>query len=1115
MRVSALITASLAVILALSLLPPASAQDGSVAEDPGSSSSPAAEAWEPGQLDVDWAQFARDNAAEYRSSSFAQADDVDGREARERLQAETAAAYAEATGADVPAAFQQNLDPSRTSAIAQQYYDECDDGTNLPDGGVQATRATLYSGGADTTGSISYNVGGPAPAPLIDLRSMFVLQSTDDRNRFDQTAFLMYACQEWATADLGPGGITFGLYTNFESGEEQYPTVLGDPETGPDFIVSIFPEPAVPERPIQIMAIRTPSRDPATWTLTHLDEARRLDGFVVDGTVPTSALGDFTADSGFAWTVEVEDAQQPTRGRDWFPERNYLLRVGEGEDAEVGTHIPQFPVPDACGIQRESSNDFVLTPQQVTPNDDGYPQQWYHPQVRSPQAWDTIRDSSAGGRSRPVTVAVVDTGIDATRFDFLDGGPRVVAGFDAVYGLELEGGDNGGAIGPFLGPRAVGYETFGATPPPRNSDRDPHGTGVASLIGARGNNTFGIAGMDWGVRLMPIRVNDINGCITSTTVADGIKWAADHGADIIHISLAATDVGTVDAGDDPDRPGVDGVPECADGLDNDGNGLIDHDGGPLGPEFADPDCDGPNDPREGPEAGTSRDPLRETIDYALEKGVPVVAAAGNFGSLDDPVIYPAAYPGVITVGATDRSGERAFYSSTGRWLDVVAPGGDNSGTLAGDLAVLWELDRIRSVAGTSFSAPIVTGALSLYMGLNPHITRAFRPSPTPPDPAGNMPTCIVEADGVCRGYTRTVDDLRIAVQNGVQDLAPRGHDGLTGWGRLDVDRMLDVNAVGGPLADPSRAQLPRTNADAVIEAAEGVALSRPLVLPPFVLLSRSDVAVDALSASPLLADGPLLVATRAGVAPSTLQVMDELMPGGGLVYLLGGTNALPPHIEEQLVDAGHRTIRLAGESRFETAVVIAEEARRLGADSSQVGIVRADGGDDPTAQWADALTGGAWAAASRMPVLVTGTDDLHPDAAAALERWGTQSTTVFGGTAAISDSVMARLPGPTRIAGDSRDATAVAIADRFFADSDGAVVVNGFYARGWVPGLAAAGWAADLDRPLLYTGARDVPTSTADLLQRRCHGVEGIQIVGGASFVTGSAEAALMEAVTC
>ncbi len=1234
MRLSAVKTALVSGALALGLLPAALAAP-SVAEPADSStdtsfSGTVQQTWSPGELDIDWAAFAAEHREEFERSEFASAGDG----AADRADAARAAVQAEYLGEASSDATYSSLEQQRSGAIAQQYYDECDDGTNLPNNGLQASRQLLFRGGADGVFGPSYNVPNPGgsgnePPPRIDLRSMFILQTTDDGGRFDQTAFLVDACQEWGNTDRGAGGITFGLYVTAEEGETQYPTVLGDPEAGPDFVVSIFPENNVPGRPLQIMAVRTPSRNASTWTVTWLDEAQRLDGYEIDGVVPTSAIGDFTADSGFAWTVEVVDTQTPEGGRDWFPERNYLIRVGEGDSAVEGTHVPQFPVPETCGLQSESAVRYNLEPQAV-PNDDGYPVQWYHPQIATPSAWDTIRDSSTGGRSRPVTVAVIDSGIDSTRFDFLAGGARVVAGLDAVYGLELEGGNNGGAIGPFIGAQATGYESFGAAAPPRNSDRGPHGTAVASLIGATGNNTIGIAGVDWGVRLMPIRVNDVNECIDNVVVAEGIKWAVDHGADIIHISLGSPETadgsgsdlqpecndgvdndgdGTAD-GEDPgcvneqdgsEGPGdnaPDSTPEqvaacadhrdndgdgvvdladddcedatdnfespqtplvqpaepmeCADGIDNDGDGFVDAtDNADLG-TVADPGCEGEDDGSEGPslaDVGTidelapacsdgrdnndddvladaedaqclnatdnnegrdervvNVDPLREVIDYALEQGVPVVAAAGNRGADDDPVFYPAAYPGVLTVGASDRSGERAFYSSTGRWLDIIAPGGNNQGTLSQDIAALWELDRIRPVAGSSFAAPLVTGAASLYLGLNPHITRGFTPSAQPPAPGANLPD---------NGYQRTVDDVKIALQNGVRDLFPQGHDIFNGWGRLNVDRVLDIPALGGPLVDPARLQLPRTNADSVIEVAEGVALSRPLVFPDFVVLTRNDVAVDALAGASLLRGGPLLVSTHDAVSDSTMAAMAEVLPNGGRVYVLGGEAALSADIDTQLASHGYEVVRLAGDSRVDTALAIAEEVRRVYPGSTTVALARSDGGNDPTAQWADALSGGAWTASTGTPLLVTPGDQLHPGVADALQRWGTQETILFGGEAALSQAVEAAVPGARRIGGADRAATAAMIAEDLWGDTEGFMVANGYYARGWPAGLAAAGWGADVNAPLLYTGADAVPQATVDVLAAACPDTDSMQIVGGASLVTGSAETQLLEAATC
>ena len=251
------------------------------------------------------------------------------------------------------------------------------------------------------------------------------------------------------------------------------------------------------------------------------------------------------------------------------------------------------------------------------------------------------------------------------------------------------------------------------------------------------------------------------------------------------------------------------------------------------------------------------------------------------------------------------------------------------------------------------------------------------------------------------------------------------------------------------------------------------------------------------------------------MAASTLDVLAQKVEPGGTVYVLGGEAALGPQIDTQLTDAGYEVVRLAGDSRFQTALAIAEEVRRLTPGSNTLAIARADGGNNATAQWADALSGGAWAASTNTPIVITDTATLHPEVATAIQEWGITDTVVFGGQAAISDEVATQLPSPDRIAGDDRAATAVAVANELWQDTDGFLVANGYFARGWVHGLAAAGVAADLDSPLLYTGYDTVPSATADLLATSCTSSDDVLIAGGATLVSGTAETALMEATTC
>src|SRR5262249_25137411 len=126
--------------------------------------------------------------------------------------------------------------------------------------------------------------------------------------------------------------------------------------------------------------------------------------------------------------------------------------------------------------------------------------QWYMRQIGAEAAWDV----SVGGAD--VIVAVVDSGVDPNHPEFKG---RLVPGLN----LMNEGGDTRDTVG--------------------------HGTAIAGLIGARGNNGEGMAGPAWTSRIMPIKVGDEEGAKSSDT-ARAARWAADHGARVINMSLGTT-----------------------------------------------------------------------------------------------------------------------------------------------------------------------------------------------------------------------------------------------------------------------------------------------------------------------------------------------------------------------------------------------------------------------------------------------------------------------------------------------------------------------------------------------------------------------------------------------
>lgn len=142
----------------------------------------------------------------------------------------------------------------------------------------------------------------------------------------------------------------------------------------------------------------------------------------------------------------------------------------------------------------------------LTPNDPLYGSQWHHPKINSPLAWDIFT-----GNNSSVIVAICDTGVRKTHEDMVG---RFVSGYNSASN-QTEA--NGGQVNDIHG----------------------HGTHVAGIVAATGNNGKGVAGMAWGVKIMPIRVsNSSNGGSNISWMVAAINWAADNGAHILNFSYS-------------------------------------------------------------------------------------------------------------------------------------------------------------------------------------------------------------------------------------------------------------------------------------------------------------------------------------------------------------------------------------------------------------------------------------------------------------------------------------------------------------------------------------------------------------------------------------------------
>lgn len=196
-----------------------------------------------------------------------------------------------------------------------------------------------------------------------------------------------------------------------------------------------------------------------------------------------------------------------------------------------------------------------------------------------------------------------------------------------------------------------GYNTINDT---TNADDDNnHGTHVAGISAGIVDNNAGISGIAGKSKIMPIKAMGSNGTGQLSDVVEGIYWAADHGAKIINMSLGFT--------------------------------------APSAPQS-----------------------LQDAVDYAYNKGVVVIAAAGNDNT--GTPRYPAALNHVIAVAATDSSDKKASFSNYGSHIDVAAPGVNIYSTIRDG--------QYGMMNGTSMAAPNVTGVVALILANNPSLTPA-------------------------------------------------------------------------------------------------------------------------------------------------------------------------------------------------------------------------------------------------------------------------------------------------------------------------------------------------------------------------------------------------------
>src|SRR5699024_3263441 len=187
-----------------------------------------------------------------------------------------------------------------------------------------------------------------------------------------------------------------------------------------------------------------------------------------------------------------------------------------------------------------------------------------------------------------------------------------------------------------------------------------------------------------------------------------------------------------------------------------------------------------------------------------------------------------------------------------------------------------------------------------------------------------------------------------------------------------------------------------------------------------VILARGKEYADALSGVPLAykLDAPILLTPTEQLWERTMDEINRLNASN--VIILGGPDAVDESVQKQLENNGLDVERIAGNDRFETAEKIAMKVAPAGADK----VVLANGMDFP-----DALSAATHAAQHNMPVLLSKADWISETTEDTIAELSAKETIVVGGKEVIQDKILANLPDSTRLAGDDRYETNVAVND--------------------------------------------------------------------------------------
>ncbi len=640
----------------------------------------------------------------------------------------------------------------------------------------------------------------------------------------------------------------------------------------------------------------------------------------------------------------------------------YEQTKSPSRDSKLSTKVEMIDVPvdevDKMIEQLEANKDVqhvemdqpVYLMDSVQPNDTflSYQKPWID-QIHLIKGWDL-----ANVEASSLKVAVIDSGVDLTHPDLKT---------NLVDGINL------------------------VEPSKSVQDIDGHGTKVAGLIGAVTNNQLGVVSPSRGTSIMPIKVTE-NGTGNLSTVVQGIRYAIDHDADVINLSL-----------------------------------------GNYNNSFA----------------------LRTVIEEAITKNILIVGAAGNDN--DSGVVFPAAYPDVLAV-ASVKTGteEKASFSNYGSLVDIAAPGTDiYSTSLNGEYA----FDK-----GTSMSAPIVASSGVLLKEYAPYLTnkqtfKLLKQTASPLTSSYDLGSGVLNIEGAINGVT-------------------------------------EYNRIYGDTAIDTAIEISKNNWSTLEE--QTLSIEGDKKKGRFAVLARSDEFPDSLAASPLASKlgSPILLTKKKGLSTQVMMELSRL--SATHVLVIGGDNAVPEAITDQLKAEGISSTRIAGDNRYETATKIANV---VGSEKTKEAFIVSG------EKFPDALSISSFASRLGAPVLFTKSDSLPAETKAFLNGFDPDEAYVIGGESIIGKSVYSQIPSSNteRIGGVDRFDTNFKVLLRFGVaeNSEGVYFATGLK----FPDALTGGAAASLSGHsiILVHPTRENNALEKSILYLNNQGINQYRILGGPAAI--------------